>query len=353
MIEPFSSVEPLGLPIPAPWLLVLKIAGFLLHMVFMNLWLAGLPTALVLSRSKARVADRLFKGMPFFMAFGLNAGIVPLLFIQTLYPQFFYPATILQAWFWFVVIPLLIVAYYGVYFAAFGRYRTVAAILASLLLIWIGITFSAGMSFVASNQAWPEVFSATADGAAVDGWFINIGYETVLRFLLMLGIAFGTVATFLCLDAEYMTGNLDYQAEARPLVAPVYAIGVCIFSGAGIIYGPGVRDELPVLLWMCAGAAMPVGLVFALLYGAWPSKKSAAGLVGLQIAVLLFNGIARQSLQTRKLESFAKLTTIPVRGDWDSFLLFVVVLIAVLVGLVWLARLALRAARTDPARGKP
>ena len=176
MIEPFSSVEPLGLPIPAPWLLLLKLSGFILHMVFMNLWLAGMPTALLLSRSKARVADRLFKGMPFFMAFGINAGIVPLLFMQTLYPQFFYPATILQAWYWFLVVPLLIVAYYCVYFAAFGRYRAIAAALSSLLLIWIGVTFSAAMSFTASPHAWMAVFSATADAGAVDGWFLNVGY---------------------------------------------------------------------------------------------------------------------------------------------------------------------------------
>src|SRR3970282_164891 len=106
--------------------------GFLLHMVFMNLWLAGLPAALCLIRLRPLAANRLFKTMPFFMAFGINAGIVPLLFLQTLYPQFFYPATILQAWFWFVVIPLLLVAYYAVYLAAFGRFRLIAAIVAAL-----------------------------------------------------------------------------------------------------------------------------------------------------------------------------------------------------------------------------
>ena len=107
MIEPFSNIEPLGLPIPPPWLLGFKLAGFVLHVVFMNLWLVGIPTALLLSRSKTMVAHQLFKWMPFFMAFGINAGIVPLLFWQALYPQFFYPATILQAWLWLLVIPLL------------------------------------------------------------------------------------------------------------------------------------------------------------------------------------------------------------------------------------------------------
>lgn len=352
MIEPFSNVEPLGLPIPAPWLLGLKLFGFFLHVVFMNLWLAGMPTALLLLRSKARVADRLFKGMPFFMAFGINAGIVPLLFIQTLYPQFYYPATILQAWFWFLVIPLLMVAYYSVYLAAFERYRAVSATLAALLLVWIGLTFSAAMSFTASPDAWSAVFSATADAGAVDGWFINIGYESLLRFLLMVGIALGTLAAFLGVDSEYLAADSDYQAEARALVAPLYFLGLCIFGGAGIGYGFSIRDELPGWLWMSAGGAMPAGFILAILYWRRPSKEGAASLAVVQTAVIFFNALARQQVQTRALEDVAKLEKVPVRGDWDSFFLFVVAFIVVLVALGWLARLAFLVARPDATPGK-
>ena len=43
MVESLITAEPLGLPVPPTWLFGLKIFGFLLHMVFMNLWLAGLP----------------------------------------------------------------------------------------------------------------------------------------------------------------------------------------------------------------------------------------------------------------------------------------------------------------------
>ena len=118
------AADPLGLPVPVWILLTLKVFGFFLHLVFMNLWLAGLPTALVLLRARPVVAERLFHALPFFMAFGINAGIVPLLFLQTLYPQFFYPATILQAWFWFAVIPLLLIAYYAVYLASFNNFAS-------------------------------------------------------------------------------------------------------------------------------------------------------------------------------------------------------------------------------------
>jgi len=60
---------------------------------------------------------------------------------------------------------------------------------------------------------------------------------------------------------------------------------------------------------------------------------------------LIANAAARQIVQIRSLEIWAKLDKLPIRGDWDSFLLFVVVLLIVLVALGWLARVALRAGR--------
>jgi len=346
MVDQLLRADPLGLPVPPSWLFGLKVFGFILHMIFMNLWLAGMPTALLLRNSRAPVADRLFKAMPFFMAFGINAGIVPLLFLQVLYPQFFYPATILQAWFWLLIIPLLIVAYYAVYFAAFGRYRVLAATVASLLLAWIGVTFSAAMTLTAAPQSWPAIFMASADAASVNGFALHLNGEAVLRFVMMLGIAFGTLAAFLALDAEFFTAKLDYRGAARRLVAPLYICGFIVFGLAGLLYGPTVSDRLPELLAMVAGAAMPVAAIISLLYLKQPSRAIAGLFVTVHAAAVIANASARQIVQTRSLEVWAKLDKLPIRGDWDSFLLFVVVLLIVLVGLGWLARVALRAARS-------
>ena len=70
-----------------------------------------------------RFAARLLRQMPVIVAVGVNLGIVPLLFLQLAYYRFFYPATILMAWFWLAIIGLLIPAYYGVYVYAFGLSR--------------------------------------------------------------------------------------------------------------------------------------------------------------------------------------------------------------------------------------
>ncbi len=347
MNELIPNPDPLGLPVPASLLLALKVFGFFLHMVFMHVWAAGLPAALALSRCKKKVAARLFEAMPFFMAFGINAGIVPLLFMQTLYPQFFYPATILQAWFWFMVIPLLIIAYYGVYLAAFDRFRIIAALVASLLLTWIGLTFSAAMSLTASPEKWPAIFSSTANAGAVHGIFLHMEWETLLRYLLTLGMAFGTVAVFLMLDAEWFAKSQELVAEARGLILPLYGLGTAIYGTAGGLYAPSVAEKLSGLWWLTAGFSMPAGGLLAFTYWKWPGKGTGLALIFTHLVVLVSNAIARQMVQFHDLRQWVDLEKIPVRGEWGSFYLFVVTLIVVTGIVAWIATTALRRVRSE------
>ena len=82
-----TSLQPLAAPL---WFIIFfRILGFVLHALLMNLWLVGIPLALWLNRSRnpnaRRWSGQLLRQMPIFIAFGINFGIVPLLFIQYLY----------------------------------------------------------------------------------------------------------------------------------------------------------------------------------------------------------------------------------------------------------------------------
>lgn len=352
MTELIPNPDPLGLPVAPALLLRLKVFGFVLHMIFMHLWLAGLPAAVALLYWRGRIAERLFTAMPFFMAFGINAGIVPLLFIQTLYPQFFYPATILQAWFWFLVIPLLIVAYYGVYLAAFDRFRLVAGLIAALLLTWIGLTFSASMTLLATPERWPTIFLATSEAGSVHGMFLNLSGQAILRFLLMVGMACGTVAAFLALDAQWFALDADYASESRGVVILLYVLGLVIYGAAASQYAPMVESQVPSLWRILAGAGMPAGALLAVVYWRWPAKGTGAALIAAQLFVIVSNALARQMAQTHELKKWDDLERIPVRGEWGSFFLFVATLLIALAALCWIAGVALRS-RKAPAAMAP
>lgn len=337
-----SDFDPLGLPVPVPILFILKVFGFFLHVLFMNLWVAGIPIALVLWKLKPQVANRLFQAMPFAMAFGINAGIVPLLFLQTLYPQFFYPATILQAWFWFMVIPLLLIAYYAVYLVAYGRLRILAGSIAFILLTWIGLTFSSAMSLTAAPERWSEIFLSTTHAGAVHGGFFALSLETFLRYGLILGMAFGTVSAFLALDSQWFARAPGYQNQTRNLIPILYLVGLAIYGISGVFYAPMVMDKIPGIWRILTVGSMPVAAMGALTYWRQPKTLVASALIGLHGFVLLSNAITRQIVQARTLHQWFDLQKVPVHNEWGSVGLFIVTLLSGMGALTWMGVTILR-----------
>ncbi len=340
-----ANPDPLGLPVPA-WILIgLKVFGFFIHLVFMNLWIAGLPVAFFLLKSRPALAERLLRAMPFLIAFGINAGIVPLLFLQTLYPQFFYPATILQAWFWFLIIPLLLIAYYSVYLASFGKFRPAATLFAAALLLTIGLMFSAALTLTARPQAWPKIFLDTADAGAVHGLYIYLSAEVLLRFSLIVGMAFGTLAAYLVLDAEWFSQDRQLRDAARGLVW-LYFSGAGLYVVAAALYASSIEENIPRPWWLLASASLGLGVASAARYWRRPSRTAAAILIIAQLSVLLFNAIARQSVQNAELMRWFDPHKASVRGEWGSFALFMITFAAALAILFWLGKTALHRART-------
>jgi hypothetical protein len=347
MTNLIPAADPLGLPVPLWILLALKVFGFFLHLIFMNLWLAGLPVALILLRSKPAVAERLFHALPFFMAFGINAGIVPLLFLQTIYPQFFYPATILQAWFWFAVIPLLLIAYYSVYLASFGKFRVAAAFTATVLIIIIGLMFSSAMTLTASPQAWPKIFLDSAQGGAVDGAHFYFTGEVLLRFFLVVGMAFGTLAAYFVILAEWSANKPEDKSDLRRL-APLYLLGAMVYAIAGITYGSTQLQSLPRLWFFVAASGWFAGVLFAASYWRQANRAKAVGLIAAQLSVLLANAIARQWVQVNELTKWYDASQAPIRSEWGSFALFLIMLVFALILIGWIGSVALRRCKDEP-----
>ena len=169
---------PDALPLPAPALLlqVLLQLTFLLHLVAMNALLGGLILTLV-GRLRGRgpddpwtdLADRAAKVTPTLVAATVTLGVAPLLFLQTLYGQFFFTSSILMGWGWFSIIVVLIFAYYGTYLQAFtgaklGGARTPLLGLVVLLFLWIGFMFTNNTTLMLNVEAWPGLHFASPRG---------------------------------------------------------------------------------------------------------------------------------------------------------------------------------------------
>lgn len=353
-----------GLPIPF-WLIeILKVAGFALHMVPMNLWFAGLTVAMISQavggEHPKRWSTRLMNQMPIIVAMGVNFGIVPLLFIQVAYSKVFYPATILMAWFWFAVILLLIPAYYGVYTYLFylangGQMMNWAkrAIgwASALAFIAISFIFVNAMSLMTNIQGWPEIWQGQDVAGAVLGTGLNLADPTLWpRWLMVFGIALTTSAAWLVFDAAWFAGSESesYKNWATGFAWKLYSVGLAWFALTGSWYvfatwRTDVYQEMFAwpLLPLTVATALSPGLPWALLVYAQqkhtPITRSMASLIAAaQFGVIAINGVSRQIVQNLEIHPFYPVATQPVDSQWSEFALFLATVVIGLALVVWM-----------------
>ena len=378
---------PTDMPAPFWFIQLFKVLGFTLHVVPMNLWFAGLLLAAWLhccgSEHGKRFAARLLRQMPILIAFGINFGIVPLLFLQVAYYRFFYPATILMAWHWLYIVVLLIPAYYGVYVYVLGLrdraadmplWRRAAGWVAAVLFVGIGFLFANGLSLMTNIRGWPALWETHSVAGAALGTGLNTADATLWpRWLLMFGLALGTTAAWAILDAAWLAGkeSPEYKRWASGFAAKLITASVLWVASAGswYVFGawrPEIRSEmvgLPMATLTGVTAFSP-GLVWLLicLHRGREIARPMAALVGLaQLGVLGLNAVSRQvvqNLELRKvaqdpeLSQFVQLLGLkpyldvgaqPVSVDWGPLVMFLATFVVGMGVVAWMVAQVLKA----------
>jgi hypothetical protein len=174
-------------PLPAPfWVFkLLLVATFALHILAMNSMLGGAVLA-VAAKGRARkdkYAGRLFfdiaRKLPSLLPATITLGVAPLLFVQVLYGEYFYSASIILAWPWFGVLLLLTAAYYGFYFVSLrgearpGRAGTVLT-LSAVMIAAIGFIYTSNLTLTETPTAWGARYFANPGG-----WNLNLSEATL------------------------------------------------------------------------------------------------------------------------------------------------------------------------------
>ena len=299
--------------------------------------------------------------MPIIVAFGINFGIVPLLFVQVAYSKVFYPATILMAWFWLAIIGLLIPAYYGVYVYACGVARRrpaderrcggAAGWVAALLLHRHRLSLRQRLSLMANVGAWPELWRGTARPAPCYGTALNLGDPTLWpRWLLMFGLALTTTAAWVAFDAAWFAAPraAEYRRWAAGFAWKLYTAGTIWFAFCGSWYlahwAAEVRTEMlqwPLVVLTVATAVSP-GLPLLLLFRLGrkaegePSRLGAA-LVGLaQFGVLGINAVSRQIVQNLEIGRHFQVLDQATDVQWSPLVLFLVIFVLGLGVVAWM-----------------
>jgi hypothetical protein len=357
-------------PLPAPyWVFkLLLLLTFWLHLLAMNCLLGGGVLALL---AKARLApgqfrDRVFldlvKKLPSLMAATISLGVAPLLFVQVLYGPFFYTSSILMAWPWMLVLLLLMVAYYGIYWASSRRAnpgRGARVLLVSIVLIAaVGFLYGNNLTLSQTPAAWRSRYLAHPAG-----WNLNLSEPTLVpRFLHFFVAAIAIGGLFIAL-----------MAMAKWKSDPEYAHALLRFGGRSFMYatmaqfvigfwflGSLPHDQMRLFL---GGSPLAMGLLFLALVTAAAAILVVAGALRrdhARRAVYLVSGLAagtvalmvvvRDLLRNAYLKPYFHPQQFVIGTQWSVFVLFLVIFVLGLGLWFWmLARYGLFTA----AKGAP
>jgi len=342
-------------PLPGPiWLFqALLLATFAVHLLLLNCTiggtLIGAAHALITQHADApgrQLGRWLSRLLPAAVTLTVTSGVAPLLFIQLLYGQVFFPATVLAGWVWLAVVPLIVMGYLAVYlykhsWAVGGRTRwlSVTAVCFGLVLL---IQSMANLLQLTPDR-WVIVSERIA-GLAQAPTLLPRLFHFLLASVAVAGMALAVVGSLRCRshpDAFFAWMTLCGTRWAVVITGLQMVDGIWWLFAlprnavTGLVgAGPG-----PLLL---LGAGMGGGLLTLILLASLDRPEAQRGLLylsagSLLATVLLMVGI-RDVLRSAYLAPFLAVSRLPIRMQTDLVLLFGFSFLLGALALGWLVR---------------
>jgi hypothetical protein len=305
------------------------------------------------------LAGRLMAVNNYGISLTITTGVAPLLFIQLIYQQYFYTATILLAPMWFAMLVLLTAGYYAAYLYKFrgapsrgsggGAWLSVAAVM--FLVI--------AMIHVAVNlvHAQPEKWAGLADGT----WSVlaDPTYWPRLLHFVLAGLGFAAMVTAWWAVRRVSEG---VDAENNTKIArwswrwALWTTVLLVVDGfllllvlprpvlRGVMSG-GVGTLGPLTLAILLG----IGLLMMLARVSNPVEKPGlvAGTLGAMTLTVAVMSITRHQVRALYLEPSTALFSFQVVPQWGNFVLFALLLVAGLVTVGYMLQRVL----ASPASG--
>jgi len=153
------------IPVDWRWLYFFLVLTFVLHLLSMNAMLGSAIIAFVceLRGKKSGPSKDISTKLPYTIAFTVNLGVAPLLFLQVLYGQFIYVSSVLMAGFWLAVIGLILMLYYSAYiydfrFEKMPGTRIVFIGMTAVFGLVVAFLFTNNMTLMLRPETWQEYF---------------------------------------------------------------------------------------------------------------------------------------------------------------------------------------------------
>ena len=346
-MDPVSLI-PVADAIPVHWFwlhLLLTVTTFL-HFVAMNIMLGTGFIAFSLPFWRGDdvmpLNAHIAKTLPYSIAFTINLGVAPLLFLQVLYGQFFYTSSILMGVYWLSIFGILIVSYYAAYAyrladdrTGMGRLYIAAAV---LLLLAVSFLFSNNVSIMQMPEVWTSYFSDRT------GWLLNFSDPVLLpRYLHFIAsaVAIGGLAIALYFEILKRRGATDGD-EWIKLGCNWFTYATIINFGIGFWFLGALPEAAynPATLGGKTFFVMMIGSVATIIPSvAYAQTGRIISATAWALVTVLLMTLARDILRLTYLKPYFSLSDLPYVPQYSPFILFLLAFLGGIYLIGWMLKL--------------
>ncbi len=339
--------SPDAIPAPAWLFIVLEQLLFLLHLIVINAVVGG-AFILLFKRLAGKGGRQLYevqgpiaKKLPVMVALGINFAIPPLLFLQVVYGHLFYSSSVLMASYWILIIPLLILAYYGTYVHA-GQFlkrpllSKFSLILAVIILLYVALMLVSNNALMEQPEKWTAYFG-NRGGSILD--FSDVGFWP--RFFHFLAASLAVGGLLYSIVHQLSRGEDPEKTGKVRNGLMIFAVATAIQILVGFWYLLAIpRDimlgfmggDLPATIILMLGIVLGISaMVFAFL----GKLKLTIIHTLMTIAVMI---VTRFNLRMMYLADDLQLSKLELHPQYGILALFLVVLLAGLAAIFYMLK---------------
>jgi hypothetical protein len=347
--------SPDAIPVHWGWFQGLLIVTFILHLLFMNTMLGSSIIALTREfATKDEPCDLnkdLSLKLPYTVAFTVNLGVAPLLFLQVLYGHLMYTSSILMAVYWLSIVLLVMIAYYSLYiydfkFDALGQARRIFIVIAVVLLLFVGFIFTNNMTLMMQPEQWTRYFTNPY------GTLLNLQEKMLIpRYLHFVVGSVAVGGLFQAVVWEIKRKKKGEQAEEAVRSGLNWFLGATIVQ---ILIGIWFLSSLPqekMMLFLGSDTLRTLlliaGILCALSALIFAAKNYVWATLGSTLSTITIMVLIRDLLRMSWIKPFFSPTSLKVIPDNSPLILFLVSFAIGLVIIFYMLKIAATAGKED------
>jgi len=339
--------NPDPLPVAAGWFQILSHLTYYLHLISVGI-MFSIAVSMTVGYFRGRSDENwlafgkeMAHLLPFTIAFAVNLGVAPLLFIQVLYGNFFYTASTLIGMNWILLIVFLITGYYGAYWISFrdaGKQtvKKYLALFVTLVLAWTGFILVNVNTLMLRPSLWNRYFSH------MGGFHLNTADPTMIpRYTFFLFFLLAIGGLFIAAYSRIKHG----EEKSKPWVAYGTSLSgyACFLTLPSFIFYMRILPHNIRNVFLAGDPVWTIVSIFCffgiIITGYLALRKRlmpASVVMGINLIIFV---IMRGKVRSLFLDPFSeKFSAIAANTQYPIMVLFLVTLLAGLALVAWMLR---------------